>query len=229
MADVEVAAEDDEDDGGDAHDVGAVSADTIGFHALAEVAFENVGEAFAEERNVEGGETFAARAGSDVGKSFGVAAEGDGELVGEIGAIGKAGLKESANVAADLFGLDGTNGAGDAERCHEANGADGKLGALKNRVVAKDVDFETAAAEIDDTVGLRFRAESGDGGFPAEAGFFFGGDDFDAKAGGLLDAVDKGAGVAGFARSAGGDRAIFGDAVLFHNFVKVAEGFDAFL
>ena len=68
MADVEVAAEDDEDDGGDAHDVGAVTADTIGFHALAEVAFEDVGEAFAEERNVESGETFAAGAGSDVGK-----------------------------------------------------------------------------------------------------------------------------------------------------------------
>jgi len=228
VADVEVAAEDDEDDGGDAHDVGAVSADTIGFHALAEVAFEDVGEAFAEERNIESGETFAAGAGSDVGKSFGVAAEGDGELVGEIGAIGKAGLKESANVAADLFGLDGTNGAGDAERCHEANGADGKLGALENGMVAKDVDFEAATAEIDDAVGRRFGAESGDGGFPAEAGFFFGSDDFEAESGGLFDAADERAAVASFARSTGGDGAIFGDAVLFHNFVKVAEGFDAF-
>src|SRR5260221_2452767 len=182
----------------------------------------------AEERDIEGGETFAARAGSNIGKSFGVAAEGHGDLVGEIRAIGDARFEESANVAADLFGLDGANGAGNAGRGHETNGADGKLGALENCVVAKDGDFETAAAEIDDTVGLRFRAESGDGGFPAEAGFFFCGDDFDAKAGGLLDAVDKGATVASFAGGAGGDSAIFGDAVLFHNFVKVAEGFDAF-
>jgi hypothetical protein len=47
LTDVEVAAEDDEDDGGDAHDVGAVAANAVRFHALADIAFEDVGEAFA--------------------------------------------------------------------------------------------------------------------------------------------------------------------------------------
>jgi hypothetical protein len=52
LADVEIAAEDDEDDGGDAHDVGAVAPNTIGFHALAEIAFQDIGEALSQERNV---------------------------------------------------------------------------------------------------------------------------------------------------------------------------------
>jgi len=45
----------------------------------------------------------------------------------------------------------------------------------------------------------------------------------------LLHPADEGAAVAGFAGGAGGDGAVFGDAVLFHDFVKMAEGFDAFL
>ena len=143
--------------------------------------------------------------------------------------MGKARFEESANVAANLFGLNGTNGAGNSERGHQANGADGKLGALKDGMVAKDIDFEAAAAEIDDAVRRGFRAESGDGGFPAEARFFFCGDDFEAQACGLLDAADERAAVAGFAGSAGGDGAIFGDAVFLHDFVEMAEGFDGLL
>jgi len=229
VVNVEIAAEDDEDDGGDAHDVGAIAADAVGFHALAEVAFEDVGESLAQERNVERGKAFAARAGSYVGKSFGVSAESDGELVGEIRAIGKAGFEEGAKVAADLFGLGGTNGAGDAERGHQADGAYRKLGALQDGMIAKNIDFEAAAAEIDDAVRRSFRAESGDRGFPAEAGFFFCGDDFEANAGGLLDAVEERATVAGFAGGAGGDGAILGDTVFFHEFMEMTKGFDGFL
>src|SRR5580692_8287921 len=229
LANVEIAAEDDEDDGGDAHDIGAVAADAVGFHAFAEIAFKDVGQAFAQKRNIERGEAFAARAGSDVRKCFGVSAEGDRELVGEIRAMGKARLEQGPDVAADLLRLDGTNGAGNAERGHEANGADGKLGALQDGVVAQNVDFQAAAAKIDDAVRRSFRAKSGDGGFPAEARFFFCGDDFEAEASRFFDSVDESAAVAGFAGSAGGDGAIFGDAVFLHDFVKVAKGFDGFL
>src|SRR5260221_14679287 len=91
----------------------------------------------AEERDIEGGETFAARAGSNIGKSFGVAAEGHGDLVGEIRAIGDARFEESANVAADLLGLDGTKGAGNAVRGDGTGGVVGERGALGNWGVAK--------------------------------------------------------------------------------------------
>jgi len=90
VADVEIAAEDDKDDGGDAHHVGAIAADAVGFHAFAEIALQDVGEAFTQERNIERGEAFAAGAGSDVGKRFGISTESDGELIGEVRAIGKA-------------------------------------------------------------------------------------------------------------------------------------------
>ena len=88
LANVEIAAEDDEDDGGDAHNVGAIAANAIGFHALADILLEDVGQAFAEKRNVERRQTFAARARSYVRECFGVSAEGDGELIGEIRATG---------------------------------------------------------------------------------------------------------------------------------------------
>ena len=229
LADIEITAEDNEDDGGDAHDVSAITTDAVGFHALANIALEDVGKAVAKQRNIECRKAFAARAGSDVGKSFGVATEGDGELIDQIGAIGNAGFEKGAEIAANLFGLDRANGAGDAERGHQANRADGKLSAVENGVVAEKIDFEAAAAEINDAVGRRFRTESGDGGFPAEARFFLCGDDFEAKTGGLLDAVNKRAAVTGFAGGAGGDGAIFGDAVFLHEFVEMTEGFDAFL
>jgi len=125
--------------------------------------------------------------------------------------------------------LGGTDDAGNSESGHQANGADGKLGALQDGMVAKNIDFEAAPAKIDDAVGRRLRAESGGGGFPAEARFFFRCDDFQAKAGGLLDPADESATVAGFAGGAGGDGAIFGDAVFLHDFVEMAKCFDGFL
>jgi hypothetical protein len=90
VVDVEIAAEDDEDDGGDAHYVGSVAADAVGFHALTDIAFQNIGKTIPQERNIERGETLTARAGSDVGKSLGISAESDGELIGEIRAMRKA-------------------------------------------------------------------------------------------------------------------------------------------
>ena len=47
LADVEIAAEDDKDDGSNAHDVGAVASNAVRFHALADIALEDVGQAFA--------------------------------------------------------------------------------------------------------------------------------------------------------------------------------------
>src|SRR5208283_4153840 len=136
--------------------------------------------------------------------------------------------QKRAHVAADLFGLHRANYTGDAESSHQTNRADGKLGALQDGVVAKDVDFQAAAAEINHATWLRFGAEGGKGGVPAESRFFLGTDDFQADAGGLLDAANEGIAVACFAGSAGGHGSILGDAVLIHEFLEMDEGFDAF-
>jgi len=45
--DIEVARDSEENDGGDGHDVGAVAAHAIGLHAIAQVALQNIGQAFA--------------------------------------------------------------------------------------------------------------------------------------------------------------------------------------
>jgi len=48
-ADVQIAAEGEEGDGGDAHDVSTVASDAVGFHAFTDVAFEDVWETVAQE------------------------------------------------------------------------------------------------------------------------------------------------------------------------------------
>lgn len=47
-ADVQIAAESDEDQSGDGHDISAIAADTIGFHARANITLQNVWQAFAK-------------------------------------------------------------------------------------------------------------------------------------------------------------------------------------
>ncbi len=66
VADVQIAAESDEDDGGNAHDIGAVAANAVGLHAVAKIAFQDIGEAFAQKRNFQSWEAFATRTGGDV-------------------------------------------------------------------------------------------------------------------------------------------------------------------
>ena len=122
----------------------------------------------------------------------------------------------------------GADDTGNTEGGHEANGADGQLCALQDCLVAKDVEFEAAAAEIHNAIGRRFGAESGDGRFTAEAGFFFGTNDFEADTGGLLDAMDERTGVTRFAGGAGGDGTIFGDTVFVHDFLEMDECFYTF-
>jgi hypothetical protein len=227
-ANVQITAKGEKDDGGDAHDVGAVAANSIGLHACAEVAFEEVGKAFAKEREFESGKAVLTRTRSNVGESFGVAAESHGNFIGEIGALRDAGLEKSANIAANLFDLKGTNDAMDVEGGEQPNGADGKLRAGQNRVVAKDAEFQAPAAEVDDATRLSFRAHGGDDRFAAETRFFLGAYDFQRDASGLLDATDKILAIQCFAGGAGGDGAIFGDAVFLHKFTELTEGFDAF-
>ena len=92
-------------------------------------------------------------------------------------------------------------------------------------MVSQDAEFQTAATQIGNAAGGRFRAQSGKHRFPAETGFFLRADDFQSYPCGLLDAADERATVLGFARGAGGHGAILGDAKFFHDFVEMAKGF----
>ena len=49
-ADIQIAAESEERDGGNAHDVSTVAAHSVSLHALADVALEDVGQTVAQER-----------------------------------------------------------------------------------------------------------------------------------------------------------------------------------
>ena len=51
--DIEVACNGKKNDGGDAHDIGAVAADTVGFHALPNVALEDAGKPLAKKRDFQ--------------------------------------------------------------------------------------------------------------------------------------------------------------------------------
>ncbi len=124
-ANVQIAAEDEKYDGGDTHDVGAIAANSEDFHAIAEIALEKIRKALAEERKFKRGETVLARAGRDIGEGFGVAAESDGNFIGEIGALRETRFEKCADVAADLFRLKRPDDTVDVKCGQKANRADG--------------------------------------------------------------------------------------------------------
>src|SRR5450432_1913358 len=103
------------------------------------------------------------------------------------------------------------------------------MGALLDGAVAQNGEFQAAAAKIDDAARQGFGAQSGEDGFAAETGFFRGADDFQGDAGFLPDSAEESVAVTGFARGAGGYRAIFGYAEVVHDFFKMGKGFYGFL
>lgn len=166
-ANIQVAAENGKNNGGDAHNVGAIAANAIRLHAGAQITLKNIGKALAKKRKIQCREAILTRAGGDGGERFGVAAESDTYFFGEIRAIGKTRFEKSADVTADLLALHRANNAVDAEGAHQTNGADGKLCSLHQGMIAKQAEFEAAAAEIDNTARLRFRPHRGRDRFPA--------------------------------------------------------------
>ena len=64
-ADIQVTAQSNQRDGGNAHDIGAIATHGVGFHSLADIALQNVGQAVAQERQLQHGETMFTWAGRD--------------------------------------------------------------------------------------------------------------------------------------------------------------------
>src|SRR5262249_55989545 len=80
----QVAAEREKNDAGDADDICAEAADAIDFHARFDVATQQIGKTFTEKGEFQRGKPVFARAGSQIGKRFGVATKCDRKLPSEI-------------------------------------------------------------------------------------------------------------------------------------------------
>ena len=112
---------------------------------------------------------------------------------------------------------------------HQANGTHGKLRGLQNGMIAKDTHFEAAATKIGDAASLPIWSKRGEYCFPAKTGFFARADHFQPDARFLLDALQEGFVVDGFARGAGCDCAVARHTEFFHAIVEVAKGLGGFL
>src|SRR2546430_14562665 len=115
-AQIQIAAKRDENQSGDAHDVGAIAADTECLHTRFDVATKQIRQAFAEKRKFKGGEPVFARTGCKIGQRFGVATECYGKFAAKIRAWRKFGFKQGVKIFADLLRLDRRNRAGNSER-----------------------------------------------------------------------------------------------------------------
>ena len=104
-ADIQIAAESEEGDGGNAHDVGAIAAHGVSLHALADIALENVWQAIAQEGKLQHRQAVFTRAWSDASQRFRVSAKRDGDLLAEIWAVGQFRFEQRAHVFANLLGL----------------------------------------------------------------------------------------------------------------------------
>ncbi len=169
-----------------------------------------------------------ARPGSNRGERFGTAAQRDGDAVGEIRPIGQFRFEQRLHVPAHLLGVLRLDDSGNIQRAHQTHGANWNLCVLLDGVIVQDVDFEAAAAEIDDAARRRFRTHHGDGGFAPESRFFGASDDFEQNSGFAFDLAGKCLTIARLTRGAGRDGAIACDAVLVHHFLEVTECLYAF-
>ena len=99
------------------------------------------------------------------------------------------------------------------ERFHQTDGSERQADAFLQDAAPQFIEFQAAAAQIEDEAGrieIAKRAEHGDA---HQARFFFAGDDFQIDFGLVANAFDQDVAVAGFARGAGRHGAIRGDAV----------------
>ena len=228
IPDIKVAAQRDERKSGDTQYVRAIAPDAVGLHALAHIALQKIGQAFAQQRKLERGKSMKAGTWCDIRERFRVATQSNRDLVAEVRARWQARFEKSAHVAADLFGLHRTDSTGNFQRGHQADGAYGQLRALLDGVIADDADLQAAAAEIGDATRRRFGPERGHDCYSAETRLFRRIDHFQSDAALLFDLAHERVAIASFARGAGRHSAITRHAKFIHDFVKVAERFYAF-
>ena len=116
------------------------------------------------------------------------------------------------------------NRALDGKSFHQADGAEGKSDALLEDPALIKIQFQAAAAQIEDQARLDAIAQR-----PLHSGanqprFFLAADYFELDSGFALHALHQAAVVARFAGGGGGDRAIGADVVLVHAIAELAEG-----
>src|SRR5579863_7710256 len=122
----------------------------------------------------------------------------------------------------------GSNHTGNIQRREETHGADGNLRVLLDRVVVEDVDFEAAAAKVDDAPRRRFGSHYSDGRFAAQAGFLGGADNFQRNSGLTFYFPYERLAIPCLSRCARGDRAVTRDAVFVHHLLEVTKRLHAF-
>ena len=93
-------------------------------------------------------------------------------LSARFGRLGNFDSSSALHVSPHLFRLRRSDHAGNIQRRHQPHGADGDLRVLFDGVIVQDVDFEAAAAEIDDAARRRFGSHHCDRGFASKARFF---------------------------------------------------------
>src|ERR1700722_3745804 len=125
---------------------------------------------------------------------------------------------------AQAFGFVFVDGAFERKSFHQADGAEGQADAAFEDAALVEIEFEAAAAEIEDYARLDAIAQGPLDGLADQARFFFAADDFKFDAGFSADAVHEAAMVAGFAGGGGGDGAVGADVVMIHAIAKLAEG-----
>src|ERR1700730_1044720 len=100
------------------------------------------------------------------------------------------------------------------------------MGALLDLAVTQNAQFQAAAAEVDDAARRRFRTQSGEDRFPAEAGLFRGIDYLERNSGLLFNSANEGVAIARFPGGAGGHGTVLCYAELIHGFFEITESLD---
>src|SRR5271169_6089557 len=213
-----------ENNRGDADHFGAVLADAEHSHAAGNVQREHAPGLIAQQARIYGGDALDHGRGGHAHQRFGVPAAGDGNGAAEAGRRRHGAAQKREDVMAQAVGVVFVNRAFDGKSFHQADGAEGKADALLEDATLIKIQFEAAAAEIEDQARLDAVSQRPLRGRTNQARFFLTADYFQFDSGFALHAVHQAAVIARFARGGGGYGAVGADVGLVHAIAELAEG-----
>src|SRR5271156_4537376 len=213
-----------ENNRGDADDFGAVFADAEDAHAAGHVEREHAPGLIAQQARIDRRNAFDHGAGGDAHEGFSITAAGDGDGAAETRRRGHGAAQKREDVMTQAVGVVFVNRAFDGKSFHQADGAERKADALLEDATLIKIQFEAAAAEIEDQARLDAVSQRPLRGRTNQARFFLAADYFQFYSGFALHAVHQAAVITRFARGGGGYGAIGADVGLVHAIAELAEG-----
>ena len=137
-----------DNDGGDAHHLGAIFAHSKDAHSAGNIETQQAPRLIAEQAHVDRRNSFDHRPGSKAHKRLGISAASHGHRAGKIRRRRQGTVQQRKNVMAQALGVVLVDGALDRIGFHQPNRAERQADAMFENAALEEIQLQTAAAQI---------------------------------------------------------------------------------